>query len=180
MPPTLRKPDALRLPLVHSPLLLPFGGRVRGGGRAARTSASAGAGDSAASSLMRVGIAGSLRSQESPVLADPSPVASSVSAGRRRSHRLPPLLTVAVSHSWFLGRSSRLRRPPPLPLPSRVGRGGVARVRRPFRPLRWQTKRGREKVLLTGSRLCCGWGVVCRRIGGTGGQLEQIPGCYLS
>ena len=28
----------------------------------------------------------------------------------------------------------------------------------------------REEVLLTGSRLCCRWGVVCRRIGGTGRQ----------
>ena len=46
-----------------------------------------GVSDSAASSLPGVGVAGSSRSQESPVLADPSPVASSVSAGRDcRSH----------------------------------------------------------------------------------------------
>ena len=45
---------------------------------------------------------------------------------------------------------------------------------------RWQPKRGREKVLLTGSRLCCEWGAVCRHIGGTGRQLEQVPGCYPS
>ena len=36
---------------------------------------------------------------------------------------------------WCLGRSRRRRRPPPLLLPSRVGRGGVARVRRPFHRL---------------------------------------------
>ena len=77
----------------------------------------------------------------------------------RQGLRLPPLLTVAVFHPWFLGHSSRLRQPPPLPLPSRVGRRGVARVRHPFRQLRWQTKRGWEKVLLTGSRLCCRWGL---------------------
>ena len=56
----------------------------RGG---ARASVSAGAGDSAASSLMGVGVAGSSHSQESPVLADPCPVASSVSAGRDRWSR---------------------------------------------------------------------------------------------
>ena len=50
-----------------------------------------------------------------------------------RGLRLPLLLTMAVFHPWFLGHSSRLQRPPPLPLPSRVGRRGVARVRRPFR-----------------------------------------------
>ena len=57
-------------------------GEERGG--AARASASAGASDSAAFSLPGVGVAGSSRSQESPVLADPSLVDSSVSAGRDR------------------------------------------------------------------------------------------------
>ena len=42
---------------------------------------------------------------------------------------------------------------------------------------RGQTKRDLEKVLLTGFCLCCGWGVVCRCIGGTGSQLERVPGC---
>ena len=51
-----------------------------------RASASAGASDSAASTLPEVGVAGSSRSQESLGLADPSPVDSSVSAsGDRRS-----------------------------------------------------------------------------------------------
>ena len=60
---------------VSSPPSRHFGGRV--GVRAL-----ASVGDSASSSLMRVAVAGSSRSQESLVLADPSPVASSVSAGR--------------------------------------------------------------------------------------------------
>ena len=52
--------------------------------------------------------------------------------------------------------------PPPLPLPSRVRSSGDTKARRPFqrfRPLRWQKTRCREKVLLMGSRLCCGWRV---------------------
>ena len=52
---------------------------------------SVGASDSAASSLPGVGVVGSSRSQESLVLADPSPVASSVSAGcdcRSRSRKI--------------------------------------------------------------------------------------------
>ena len=53
-------------------------------GDAAGASASAGAGDSAASTLPRVGVAGSSCSQESLVLADPSPVDSFVSAGGDR------------------------------------------------------------------------------------------------
>ena len=52
------------------------------GGCAARALASAGAGDSAASSLPGEGVAGSLRSQESFVLADPDPVASSRPSSR--------------------------------------------------------------------------------------------------
>ena len=56
-------------------------GEERGG--ATRASAFAGASDSADSSLPGVGVAGSSRSQESPVLADPSPVDSSVSTGWR-------------------------------------------------------------------------------------------------
>ena len=72
---------------------------------------------------------------------------------------------------------------PPLPLPSRARRDGDTKVRRPFRrlrPLRWQTKRCREKVLLSGFRLCCGWGVACQRCEGTGKLLEPNPGCCLS
>ena len=45
-----------------------------GGGTAMRALASAGAGDSATSSLLGEGVAGSSRSQESLVLADPDPV----------------------------------------------------------------------------------------------------------
>ena len=47
--------------------------------------------------------------------------------------RLLPLLTVAVPPLWCFGCRSKLRRPPPLPLPSRIGSGGDARARRPFR-----------------------------------------------
>ena len=47
--------------------------------------------------------------------------------GNLRLDRL--LLTVVVTHPWFLSRSSRLRQPPPLPLPSRIGSGGVTRLR---------------------------------------------------
>ena len=105
-PRSLGKPDALRLPLGHSPP--PSEGRGHSGetegvhrvcsckvssppsqhlvgeegGGAARASASAGASDLAASSLLGVGVAGSSCSQEAPVLADPSPESSSVSAGR--------------------------------------------------------------------------------------------------
>ena len=61
--------------------LPPFGAS---GGGGARVTASAGTGDSAASYLMGVGVARSSCSQELLVLADPSPVASSVSAGRDR------------------------------------------------------------------------------------------------
>ena len=58
-----------------------------GGGRATRASASGGTSDLATSSLLGVGVAGSSRSQELLVLADPSPVASSVSAGCDRRSR---------------------------------------------------------------------------------------------
>ena len=101
-PQLLWKPDALHLPLGHFPLLLRgltvssawvlvrsplHSPAVRGVGGCLRASASASASDSAASSLPGVGVAGSLHSQESPVLAHPSPVASSVSAGcDHRSH----------------------------------------------------------------------------------------------
>ena len=74
--------------LVRAPLPLPpFGGRGGGGGGAARALAFAGTSDSAVSSLPGVGVAGSSRSQESPVLADPSLVASSISAGRDHRSR---------------------------------------------------------------------------------------------
>ena len=52
------------------------------GGGGGGCSASVGAGDLAATSLTGVGVAGSSCSQVSPVLADPSLVSSSVSAGR--------------------------------------------------------------------------------------------------
>ena len=52
-----------------------------------RALASVDAGDTATSALTGVGVAGSSRSQELFVLADPSPVASSVSAGRDRQSR---------------------------------------------------------------------------------------------
>ena len=98
--------EAGRPPLVHLPLLQ-RGVAVRGsqrvapawvlmrsplpppavwwerrgwGGSSARASASGGVSDSAASSLPGVGVAGYSRLQESLVLANPSPVASSVSA----------------------------------------------------------------------------------------------------
>ena len=101
-------------------------------------------------------------------------------------HRLPPLLTVAVSHPWFLGRISRLRRPPPLPLLSRVGSRRVSRVRRPFRlppaapasPV--ATEKGPGKSPPDRVLPLLRVEVVCRHIGGTGRQMEQIPGCYLS
>ena len=48
----------------------------------------------------------------------------------RQGPRPPPLLTVAAPHLWCL---SRRRRQPPLLLPSRVERGGDARVWCPFR-----------------------------------------------
>ena len=115
-PRLLRKPDALRLPFVHPPLrqrgvavwgswrgspawalvrsplpLSPFGGRGGGGGTAGSL-ASGGVSDSAASSLLGVGVVGSPRSQESLVLAAPSLVASSVCA--ERGHRSLTLFTV--------------------------------------------------------------------------------------
>ena len=66
--------------------LQPFDGRGEGGGGTARASDSAGASDSAAS-LPGVGVLGSSRSQDSLVLAGPSPVDFSVSAGGdRQSH----------------------------------------------------------------------------------------------
>ena len=46
-----------------------------------------------------------------------------------------PLLTAVAPPPWCRGRRSRLRRPPPLPLPSRVGSGKGVRVRHPFRLL---------------------------------------------
>ena len=58
-------------------------------GDAARASAFAGASFSAASSLPGIGVAGSSRSQESLVFADPSPVDSSVSAGGDRRSPTP-------------------------------------------------------------------------------------------
>ena len=73
---------------MRSPLP-PLGGRggVGGGGGGTRVLAFGGASDSAASSLPGVRVAGSSRSQESLVLAAPSSVASSASAGRdRRSY----------------------------------------------------------------------------------------------
>ena len=111
-PRLLRKPDALCLPLGHSPLIL-RGMTARGRRRVSPTwvltrspllppairwerrggtLAFAGASDSAASSLLGVGVAGSLRSQESPVLADPSPVDSSVSV--IVDHALPRLASL--------------------------------------------------------------------------------------
>ena len=108
----LQRPDALRFPLGHSLLLLkgmtarggggcpPRGfsrgppslfpsveGRMGGGGvGTVRALASVGADDSATSSLPGEGVAGSSRSQESFVLADPDLVASSSSPkGDRRS-----------------------------------------------------------------------------------------------
>ena len=60
------------------------GGVVGGGKGAARVSASGGASDSAASSFLGVGVAGSSRSQESLVLSLPCLVASSASAERGR------------------------------------------------------------------------------------------------
>ena len=59
----------------------------RGGRGAARALASVSAGDSAVSSLTGVGVAGSSHSQESLVLADPSLIASFVSARRDRRSR---------------------------------------------------------------------------------------------
>ena len=54
--------------------------------------------------------------------------------GRSRLGPRPlPLLIVAATHPLCLSRRSRRRQPPPLPLPSRVGRGGNAKVRHPFR-----------------------------------------------
>ena len=85
--------------------VLPYPGvwwEGRGEGGAAGALASAGASDSAASSLPGVGVAGSSRSQESFVLADPSPVDSSVSAGGdRRSPlaRLASLRGTAPAHA---------------------------------------------------------------------------------
>ena len=71
---------------VSSPPFPLFSGRGRGG-RATRASASGGTSDSATSSLLGVGVVGSSRSQELLVLADPSSVASSVSAGCDRRSR---------------------------------------------------------------------------------------------
>ena len=45
----------------------------------------------------------------------------------------PFLLTAVAPPLWSSGRTSRPRRPLPLPFPSRVGSGRGARVRRPFR-----------------------------------------------
>ena len=103
LPRLLWKPDALHFPFGHSPLLLrgvttrgmwrvsfawflvrspfpPPSVRWKGRGGAVAL-ASAGAGNSAASSLPGVGVARSSRSQESLVLADPDPVASSSPPG---------------------------------------------------------------------------------------------------
>ena len=101
-PRLLRKPDALRLPLVHSPLRQK-GVSVRGSRRASPAWALVrsqlpppavrwerrgwflgDASDLVASSLPGFGVAGSSRSQESLVLAAPSSVASSASAERGR------------------------------------------------------------------------------------------------
>ena len=98
---------------------------------------------------------------------------------RLRPHPLP-LLTVVAPPQWCLGRRRRCRRPPPPPLPSRAGRGGDAKVRRPFRRLRRQTIGCREEVLLTGFHLCCGKGIACQLLEGTGRLLEPNPGCYPS
>ena len=100
----LRKPDTWRFRLEHTPFLLRGvtardvegvlcvgSHEVSGGGGGAWASAralvSAGAGDSAASSLPGVGVAGSSRSQESLVLADPDPVVSSSPPGGDRRSR---------------------------------------------------------------------------------------------
>ena len=76
------------------------------GGEAARALASAGAGDSAASSLLREGVAGSSHSQEALVLTDPFSVASSRSPGGDR-HTLereeaPPMSAPAHSLHAYL------------------------------------------------------------------------------
>ena len=58
----------------------------------------------------------------------------SLQRGRSMLDRRPPLLRTAVApRPWCRGRRSRLRRPLPLPLPSRVGSGRGEKVRRPFR-----------------------------------------------
>ena len=106
LPRLLRKPDTLRLPLVHPPLRQ-RGVAIRGSWRGSpslslvrspppppavrwerrgrgEVLASGGMSDSAASSLPGDGVAGSSHSQELLVLAAPSSVASSVSAERGR------------------------------------------------------------------------------------------------
>ena len=72
-----------------------------GGGGAARAMAPGSVGDSAASSSMGVGVAGSSRLQESLVLAAPPSIASSASVERdRRSHsRVAGGSTEPRSHS---------------------------------------------------------------------------------
>ena len=119
----LQKPDALRLPLVHPPLLergVAVQGRQRvspswvlmrsslpppavrwerSGRGAARASASVSVGDSAAYSLTGVGVVGSSCSQESLALTDPPPVASSVSAGRNRRSRSREIRGSTGDHS---------------------------------------------------------------------------------
>ena len=99
---------------------------------------------------------------------------------------------MAAPRLWCLGRSSKLRRPLFFLHPAGLEGAGTQRQGalfgslRKLQLLRRQANRCQEKVLLTGSHLCCGCGggggggVVCRRIGGTGKQLEQIPECYLS
>ena len=61
--------------------------------------------------------------------------------------------------------------------------GRDTRVRHPFHRLlaapAAPVARIGEKVLLTGSCLCCGWGVTCQCTGGTGRLLEQNSGCCL-
>ena len=70
---------------------------------ATRASASAGASDSAASSLLAVRVAGSSRSRESLVLADPYPVYFSIRVGgnRRSSSRGVGCSTGNCSRSHF-------------------------------------------------------------------------------
>ena len=108
----------------------------------------------------------------------------SLRRGRSRlGPRLPPLLIVAAPPLGCLGRRCRRRRLLPLPMPSRVERGGDAKVRRPIRrppaaPVATERVPGRSPP--DGVPPLLRVGVACQRIGGTGKLLELNPGCCLS
>ena len=92
------------------------------------------------------------------------------------------LLTMAAPLPWCVGRSTKRRQPPPLPLPSKVGSNAGAKVRCRFQqlqPLRWQTPECQVEVLLTGFRLYCGWELPVSALEALAGSWSRILGAVL-